>query len=258
MEVRLSGCGDVLRYWRGVRGMSQLALANAAGVSTRHLSFVESGRSQPSRQMLLLLAQTLDMPLRERNALLRASGYAEIWGEHPLEARELQPARRAIDLLLERLQPYPAAALDAQWNVVVANAGVAKLMAWLELVPEFPLNVMRLLFGEQVRALVGNWEELAASLLQRLHREAALDPRSKTLLVEILSKKDIPEAWRRIDLSKAPEPLLTMSLTKNGRTIRLVTAIATLGTPLDVTLEELRIEVYLPADDASDAMLREL
>lgn len=250
-------CGEVLRYWRNVRGMSQLALASAAGISTRHLSFVESGRSQPSRQMLLLLGQTLDLPLRERNTLLRAGGFTGAFSEKPLDAPELEPARKAVAKLLDRLGPYPAAALDRHWNVVLANPAVPKLLMWLGLELDPSMNVMRLLFTERVRATMMNWEEVAASIVQRLHREALDDEGSKKLLGEILAS-NVPGEWRRAELAGAPSPIVTMTFRREERTIRLMTAITTLGTPLDVTLEELRIEIYLPADEDTDALLQSL
>ena len=239
--------------------MSQLALAHAAGISTRHLSFVESGRSQPSRQMLLLLGQTLDLPLRERNTLLRAGGFASAFSEKPLDAPELEPARKAVARLIERLGPYPAAALDRHWNVVLANAAVPKLLMWLGLELDPSMNVMKLLFTERVRKILANWEEVAASIVQRLHREALEDEGSKKLLEEILAMSNVPGDWRHADFTGGtPSPIVTMTFRHEQQTIRLMTAITTLGTPLDVTLEELRIEIYLPADEETDALLTAL
>jgi transcriptional regulator with XRE-family HTH domain len=238
--------------------MSQLALASAAGISTRHLSFVESGRSQPSRQMLLLLGQTLDLPLRERNTLLRAGGFASAFAETPLDAPALEPARKAVARLLDRLGPYPAVALDRHWNVVLANASVPKLLGFLGIELDASMNVMRLLFTDRVRAMLVNWEEVAAAIVQRLHREALEDEGSRALLEDILRVPGVPSSFQNPDLAGATSAIVTMTFRHLGKTIRLMTAITTLGTPLDVTLEELRIEIYLPGDEETDALLSSL
>src|SRR5215472_8907422 len=163
-ERTASPCGEVLRYWRGLRGKSQLQLSSLAGVSTRHLSFVESGRSKPSRQMLLTLAEALDIPLRERNALFHAAGFANPYPERDLDAPELASALRALRLVLERLEPYPCTVLDQGWNVLLANEAAMRLLGWLlepaALAALQPLNAARVLFSKELRPFVANWREV--------------------------------------------------------------------------------------------------
>ena len=170
--------GELLRTWRQARKMSQLDVAVAAGVSSRHLSFLETGRlSQPSREMVIVLADVLDVPLRERNALLDAAGFAHRYRETGLDAPEMAPVRRSLEFLLARHEPYPAIVCNRRWDVMLNNAAALRMIA-LFVAPDAralapPVNVMRLLFAaDGLRAHVVNWRELASVMVQRLHREA--------------------------------------------------------------------------------------
>lgn len=248
----------MLRYWRGVRSLSQLDLAIAAGVSTRHLSFIESGRAQPSRQMLLMLAESLDVPLRERNALLHAGGFAEPYAATPLDAPELASVERALRFLLERTEPYPCIVVDRHWNVLLANEAATRMLAWLvepeQLLAMQPLNAARFLFSEAVRPFLVNWEEVASSFIQRLHREALSgDATTKSLVKGLLATPGVPHDWRARtpDLEHASSPFVPVVLERGPLRLSLFTTITTLGTPLDVTLQEMRIETYFPADEAT-------
>lgn len=260
-EAKGSACGALLKHWRGVRSMSQLDLAIRAGVSAKHLSFVESGRARASRDMLHLLADALDIPLRERNALLSAGGFAQAYRESPLDAADLEPIRRMLGLMLERLEPYPCTVIDRHWNVVMSNEGAVRLLASLlppeEIAALSPLNAARLLFRPAMRASVVNWDAAAGAFIQRLHREALTgDEASRALVDELLSAPAVPRGFRVVDLDRPALPVLPLELARGDERLRLFTTITTLGTPLDVTVQELRIETYFPADDATDRALR--
>jgi transcriptional regulator with XRE-family HTH domain len=243
--------------------LSQLQLSVNAGVSTRHLSFIESGRSKPSRDMLLLLAQALDIPLREQNALLHAGGFAEPWSAASFDSRELDSVRRALAFVLERSEPNPCIVVDRHWNVLQTNNAALRLLGWLldpdALAAIQPLNASRLLFSMALRPHIINWHDAASSFIQRLHREAMSgDPKSAELVKDALSAPGVPSDWRVPNLEAATLPFVPLVLEKNGTRISLFTTITSLGTPLDVTLQELRIESYLPTDDASARALAQL
>ena len=258
--------GTLVKRWRLARRMSQLALALEADISTRHLSFLETGRAQPSRDRVLLLAGVLDVPLRERNTLLVAAGYAPVYHERPLASPELVHVQRALDFLLQRQEPYPGLVLDQYWNVVRQNTGAERVFQYF-LAPggtmaSEPPNVMRLTFHPQgLRPCIINWEPLARHLIQQMHREvmrAPLGTGTAALLEELLSYPGVPRQWRLPDPAIAATPLLPLTLYKGGVQMSFMTTIATLGTPQDITLEELRIECFFPADQATEAAVLRL
>jgi transcriptional regulator with XRE-family HTH domain len=253
--------GALLRQWRGARRMSQLALALEAGVSARHLSYVENGRAQPSRDMIERLADALEMPLRERNALLGAAGYAPAYPERGLGTPELAPARRAIELILEQQEPYAGFVLNRHWDVLMANRGCARLMELICGGAKHD-NVMRQVFDPgDVRPHLVNWEEVAGDLIRHLHDEVATAPgdgRARALLDEVLRYPGVPTVWRRRELGAAPPPLLTVVFRAGDRVLRFFSTITTFGTPRDVTLDELRIECWFPADEDTAALCRSL
>jgi len=250
--------GTLLKYWRGVRNMSQLDLATEAGVSARHLSFIESGRSQPSREMVLTLAEALDVPLRERNALLEAAGFAARYRASPLDSVALADVLRSLEAMLDRMEPFPCVVLDRLWVVRRANRAAMRLIATL-VGPELaapPINLMRLLFAPAMRDHIGNWDAIAPVFARQLHRQALAGDRDAGALLDSLP--GVPAAWRTGDLVGELPTVVPLELAKDDLRLSLFTVIATLGTPLDVTLQELRIETYLPVDAASDATLRRL
>jgi transcriptional regulator with XRE-family HTH domain len=260
IAIAPSPVGSLLRHWRQLRGLSQLALADRAEVSTRHISYVENGRAQPSRQMVLVLTNALDLPLRERNRLLEAAGFAAVYSEEPLSSDALGPARRAVEFLLERHEPYPAVAMDRHWNVVAPNAAAARLFAPLvgvDPAAAATLNAVETVFDPQgLRPGIVNWEEVAGHLVQRLHREAAGDRAAAALLERCLGHPGVPRGFRAPDASGPPPPLLLLHLRVGERELRFFTALTTLGTAHDVTLEELRIETWFPADAEAEAFFR--
>jgi transcriptional regulator with XRE-family HTH domain len=256
--------GELLRYWRGTRKLSQLELALAAEVSARHVSFVETGRSRPSREMVLRLVEVLDLPLRDRNKLLHAAGLAPAFGETDLDSAEMAGVRRSLEFLLDRHDPCPAVVVDRHWNLLLQNRGAAVVLPRFVASPAAlapPINVMRLLFDPNgVRPFIVNWDELAASMVQRLHREAALDPgddRARVLLETALAA-GVPASWRVPELGADQSPMVEMRLRDGELELALFSAVTTIGTPLDVTLQELRLETFFPVDEASAAALRSL
>ncbi|MBA0088792.1 MAG: helix-turn-helix transcriptional regulator, partial [Acidobacteria bacterium Pan2503] len=197
--------GTLLRRWRGFRHLSQLALALEADISTRHLSCVETGRAQPSREMVVRLAEALQIPLRERNALLLAAGYAPLYRDTALDTPELEAAGQAMELLMAQLEPNPVLVLDRYWNILRINAGAKRFLALFSGCDSVtPLNGPRLAFHPQgLRPFIENWNVLAAHITRRVHREVADNPSDETLkrfLEELLSYPGVPSRWRTPDL----------------------------------------------------------
>jgi transcriptional regulator with XRE-family HTH domain len=250
--------GQLLAQWRRLRGKSQLDLALQAAVSPRHVSFVETGRSNPSREMVLTLATALQVPLRERNALLLAAGYAPVYRETRLDAPELEPALRALDLILKHQEPYPAVVLDAQWDMLRANEAAAAFFALLlgESRPEGRPNVLRLMFDERyLKPYVENWDRVAGDLVQRAHREAVGGTPNEALrrvLREVVAYPGVPERFGVLDLDATLAPFVPISFRKGELALRYFSLVTTLGMPQDVTLQELRVECFFPADGETE------
>lgn len=258
--------GRLLRQWRERRRLSQLALAVEAEVSARHLSFVETGRAQPSREMVLLLARVLDVPPRARNELLTAAGYAPIYRETSIEAPEMAEVRRALHFILRQQEPYPALVLDGYWNILLSNEATGRLMG-LFLDPKAaatlgPPNAMRLFYHPRgMRPFIVNWEATAAALIQWLHRDmlrGVAGGETSRLLEELLSYPDVPHQWRMLDLDASPDPFLAVELAKDGVHLKFFSTLTSLGAPHDITLHELRVECFYPADGESEELMRRL
>ena len=231
--------------------MSQLALAHEAGVTPRHVSFVESGRANPSREMVLTLTRALSIPLRERNQVLLAAGYAPQYRETGLDDASMAQVRGALDRLLSHHEPHPAVVMDRHWNILRTNAAADTLFAWLLDGADAgePPNVVRLMFGP-LRPHVANWAETGEGLIQRVHREAVggvPDLITRRLLDEVLALDGIPERWRTPDFAQTPLPLLPVRFAKDGRELSYFSLVTTVGTPQDITLQELRVESFFPA-----------
>jgi transcriptional regulator with XRE-family HTH domain len=255
--------GDLLREWRQRRRMSQLDLALEAEVSTRHLSFVESGRAQPSREMVLHLAERLEVPLRERNTLLVAAGFAPVFRERSLQDPALASARRAIDLVLKGHEPYPALAIDRHWTMVASNAAVARLVTSADpslLGPQ--VNVLRLsLHPKGLSSRIANLAEWRAHLLERLRRQidVSADPVLAELSRELQAYPStgggLKGASPAAELAGVVVPL---RLVTEAGTLALFSTTTVFGTPVDVTLSELALECFYPADAATAEALRRL
>ena len=256
-----STVGTLLRDWRQRRRLSQLDLAGVADVSTRHLSFVESGRSLPSREMLMRLAEQLDVPLRERNTLLVAAGYAPLYRERGLADPQLAAARRAVDLVLKGHEPYPALAVDRHWTMVAANAAFAPLVASADaelLAP--PVNVLRLSMHPRGLAnAIDNWHEWRAHLLARLRRQ--IEVSGDATLVALLAELDAypaPAHAGHASRGETDPVVVPLRMRTQHGVLSFFSTTTVFGTPVDITLSELAIEAFFPADDATAAILREL
>ena len=251
--------GEHLREWRQRRHLSQLDLAVEAEISARHLSFVETGRAAPSREMVLKLAEQLEVPLRERNVLLVAAGYAPAFPQRSLDDPMVKSARQAIDLVLKAHEPNPALAYDRHWNLVAANRMVAPL---LEGIPERllgqPLNILRLAFHPEALApRTVNLAEWCGHLLERLHRqcEATADPELIRLYNDL---KGHPIPARAGPLPPDNNVAIPLKLRHNGEVLSFISTTMVFGTPVDVTLSELALETFFPTDDLTAARIRQM
>jgi transcriptional regulator with XRE-family HTH domain len=261
--------GPLLRRWREARHLSQLELALEAEVSARHLSFLETGRAEPSRAMLLTLANVLEVPLRERNFLLLAAGFAPIYSETGLDDPQMAPIRTAVEMILKNNEPRSAYAHDRHWDIVMTNHAFIKFLTIvlgqppkglerLRVSAAPRLNVLRLVFDPgAVRKVIVNWETIAKSLLNEAYRRLAWarDDTLKDLITEILSYPGVPERWREPDLETPRDLILPTELNLGGTIARMFSAITTLATPNDVTLQDLHIEAFYPADAATEKLL---
>jgi len=251
--------GDLLRSWRNRRAMSQADLAFEAGISVKHMSNVETGKAIGSRETLLQLAAALGLSLRDRNALLEAGGFARQYGERDLSAPEVADAKRAIDLLLRRHEPFPAIVTDRRWNVIEANRAAKRLMTMLLGAERMtrPLNHMKMFLSpDELRPFVENWPGVAAALMVRARHEAMAAPLDLALQSTWRELTRLPDvAAPQLNESEAPGPLCEVRLRHGEVSIGLIGAVLTLGTPQDVTLQELRVEMFMPADVASEAAL---
>lgn len=253
--------GPLLREWRQRRRLSQLDLALEAEISTRHLSFLETGRSAPSRAMVLRLAEHLDVPLRERNALLAAAGFAPVFSERRLDDPALGAARQAMRAILLAHDPFPALAVDRHWTMVSANAAVAPLLAGVAgalLAP--PVNVLRLsLHPEGLAPRIDNLWEWRGHLLARLRRQVDLsaDPVLGDLLREISAYPALRPVGP-VRPAREDVVILPLCLTTEWGTLSLLSTTTVFGTPVDVTVAELALETFFPADAATGAVLRHL
>ena len=253
----VNAVGQLLRDWRALRGMSQLDLALHAGFSARHVSFIETGRTQPSRHALLILAESLDIPLRERNRLLEAAGYAHVYRQTPLAAEEMTHMRSVLRFILDRHHPYAAAALDRYSNCIMGNGPSERLVTTLvdrSLLTE-PVNYLRVTFHPLgARRWIVNWDELSRCLLGRTERELGAirdDPTGAALLDELRGYDPPSDRNRSSSGPVGADLLVPIHIRKDALELRLFCTYMTLGTPQDVTLQELRIETFFPADEAS-------
>ncbi|MEW1640680.1 helix-turn-helix transcriptional regulator [Streptomyces sp. NPDC091219] len=250
------GVGPLLRAWRERRRLSQLELASRADSSARHISFVETGRSRPSEEMVLRLAEQLDVPVRERNSLLLAAGYAPRYPETPLDDPALGALREGLERLIQGYEPFPALVVDATYTVVAANRGIALLLDGVpESLLEPPLNAMRLtLHPRGMAPRIRNLGEWRGHLLTQMERQIALH-RSEPLraLYEEVAAYPVPEAAGAGDRpdDSVPHFALPLRIEHDGRVLSFVSSISTFNTPMDVTVSELAIETFLPADPAT-------
>jgi transcriptional regulator with XRE-family HTH domain len=248
--------GPLLRAWRTSRRKSQLTLALEAGISTRHLSFVETGRSAPSRQMVLTLAEHLDLPLRDRNSLLEAAGYAAVYRETPLEASAMTEVRAALTHLLEASLPNPSLVVNRRYDILLANTAAVELFSFFAPNWKGKNNVAHLLFSDRgLKPAVLDWPAAAGYLAKRLRAELSgtfTDPQDAQVLA-LVSEVERELSGRAISAAPMPREsiLIPVTFRRGAVELDLFTAITTLGTPLDITLQELRIETFFPANAPS-------
>src|SRR5579859_5296462 len=250
-----------LVWWRKRRGLSQLQLALAAACSQRHVSFLELGRTNPSREMVLRLSATLEMPLRQSNELLLAAGYAPVWTEADLGALALAPVRDALGYMLRQQEPYPAVVVDRRWNLLQANQGAVALVEFLvgPVAPGASINLADALVATDVlRPCLTNWEDVVRFFLRSVQADAAADATTETaaLLERLLGYPDVRPLIIAGVLPVVDGPVLPMHFANGGIMLRLFTTIATLGTPQDITVQELRIESFFPMDEATRDVFR--
>jgi transcriptional regulator with XRE-family HTH domain len=261
MSPPLASVGDLVRSWREQRHLSQLDLATEAEISQKHLSFIESGRSAPSRDMVLRLAEHLDVPLRERNALLMAAGFAPIYRDRPLDDPALVRARATIDRILEAHAPYPALTVNRHWTMIAANAAVAPLLAGVD--PDLlkpPINVLRVsLHPRGLAPLIVNLAEWREHLLGRLRRQLQLtrDPVIAALLKELSAYRLAP--FRQVERppkSLDDEIAVPLRLRTHGGVLSFLSTVTVFGTPTEITLSELSLEAFYPADAETAAAMQ--
>lgn len=246
----------LLKYWRGQRGLSQLDLGLAADVSARHISFLETGRSGPSIEMVLLLGEVLDVPLRDRNEMLRAGGYEATFPEPAVDELLVGPLRDVVDTMLAGHEPFPMIVVDRLYNMVLANTAAMHLSAMFIEPDATDTNMMRLVFGSDAsRQRIVNWEEVASNMLRRLQRESLRSPQDEALRAlhdEFIASPATPAEWRTLALADAAEPFLTVRLQADHRKeLSFLTTITAFNAPQNVTLDEIRIESWFPTDDAT-------
>jgi transcriptional regulator with XRE-family HTH domain len=266
IKAKSNDLGPLLRHWRDLRGVSQLDLSFNAGVSQRHISFIESGRSVPSRQMLMDLAQTLDIPLRERNALLLAAGYAPMYADTAWNAQEMQGVTKALERMLRQHEPFPALVMDRYWNVLMTNDAAPRFFnCFIDMAArQGPRNMLHLVFDpDGMRPFIADWESVSASLIQRVYRESVgrvIDDATRDLLAAL---RAYPDASTKQRVARQPDPdtahdvaampVIPIGFIKDGHVLNYFSMVASVGTPQSVAAQELRIECMFPADDETEA-----
>jgi transcriptional regulator with XRE-family HTH domain len=249
--------GELLRQWRAQRGKSQLDLAFDTGISQKHVSFVETGRSMPSRRMVVDLSDALRIPMRERNAIMLAAGYAPLYREEPLDGPAMRQIGRAVTRMLRQHEPFPAIAMDRCWNVIEANEAAPAFFARFINLDDWPKprNLLRLMFDpEGMQPFLARWEETARSLLFRVQREAVggiLDEKARSLLADLMSLSSTPLKLRSLPTGD-DLPMIPLGFKIGEDVLNLFSMITTVGTPQTVTAEEIRLETMFPMDDEAE------
>lgn len=259
--------GGLLRHWRTQRKLSQLDLALHSSVSQRHLSFLESGRARPSQQMVMQLSDALEIPLRERNTLLQAAGFAPFYRERGLSDTDMAPVQDALLRMLDHHEPYPAVVVDRDFNVLMENRAFIGLISlfgdpadtWRASCGIGPRNLLRLTFhAAGARPYIRNFEEVGAQMLARAYRETLTHGSAaiQAFIDDMRRDPSVPSAWHTQPPAYTPPPVLPLELGNDTMALSLFTMITTFGTPADITTDEIRVETFFPADAASEAFLR--
>jgi len=255
--------GELIKGWRKNRGLSQMDLGFEADISSKHISFLETGRSQPSREMIIRLSNSLDIPLSERNVLFSAAGFAEAYSRMDIEQPQMAPVRQALEIMLLNHEPYPAVVFDWNWNIVMMNQANQMLNSFIQpLQPDFPVtsNILEMLFDPNgYRPFVENWQEVACVILQRLHREKVMyQDRHSDLLERLMAYPDVPNRWQNSSNGQASQPMVDVVLNIQGQRLSFFSTLASFGTPIDITMQELTIESYFPSDQATKQFFEDL
>lgn len=251
--------GKLLKQWRGARGRSQLDISVDTGISQRQISFIESGRSVPSRATLIGIAQALDVPLRERNVLLLAAGYAPLYSDAAWNSDEMKSVGRALQRMLTQHEPYPAIVMDRYWNVLLTNEAAPKFFnGFIDLSTRpAPRNMLHLMFDPTaMRPYIANWASLAQALIQRVYREATghiADPKTRELVKALLAYPEVRPDWQTPEMPNTL-PLIPMSFIKNGAVMSYFSLVTTVGTPQTIAAQELRVECLYPVDDETETL----
>jgi transcriptional regulator with XRE-family HTH domain len=251
--------GDLLKQWRGVRGRSQLDISVDTGISQRQISFIESGRSIPNRSTLMGIAQALEIPLRERNALLLAAGYAPLYSDAAWNSDEMKSVSKALGRMITQHEPYPAIVMDRYWNVLLTNDAAPRFFnCFIDMSARTsPRNMLHLMFDPKgMRPFIADWEALAKTLIQRVHREAVghiVDQKTKDLVTDLLAYPNVQSDWRAPERLSAL-PMIPMSFVKDGAMMNYFSLMTTVGTPQTIATQELRIECMYPADDETEVL----
>ena len=263
-DVAAGHFSSLLKHWRNVRRLTQIELAGDANVSARHLCFLETGRAQPSREMVQLLGGALDLPLEERNALHVAAGFVPPYGDRGLAADNLQHVRQAFDFILRQQEPYPGIVIDGHWDVRIRNEASRRLFKAFhesyEMESDIADNAMHVVFHPKgLRQFIVNWNEFAGQMIQILHREVAQGSSvAAQLLDEIMTYPGLSAEWRRPRNPVASSPVMTMQLAKGDFRLAFFSTFTTLAMPADAALQKLKIECFYPADSATAEKAREL
>jgi transcriptional regulator with XRE-family HTH domain len=251
--------GILLKQWRGVRSRSQLDISVDTGISQRQISFIESGRSVPSRATLIGIAQALDIPLRERNVLLLAAGYAPLYSDAAWNSDEMKSVGKALQRMLTQHEPYPAIVMDRYWDVLLTNDAAPQFFnGFIDLgARPAPRNMLHLMFDPAgMRPHIAHWEVLAKTLIQRVYREATghvADPKTHELVKDLLAYPQVQADWKTPEMPGAL-PMIPMSFIKDGAVMNYFSLVTTVGTPQTIAAQELRVECLYPVDDATEAL----
>lgn len=247
--------GDLIKGWRKTRGLSQMELGFAADISSKHISFLENGRSQPSREMIIRLSNSLDIPLSERNVLFSAAGFAEAYSRMSIDQPAMAAVRNALQIILDNHTPFPALVFDWDWNIVMLNKPhqvMSESIAAQQ--PNFPdtQNILELLFDPSgYRPFVENWEEVVSVILQRLHKEKIMyQDRHSDLIERLMKYPGIPQYWQSYDTDLS-QPMVNITVRLGELRLKLFSTLASFGTAIDITMQELIIEQYFPADEVT-------
>jgi len=249
--------GGLLRHWRDLRGKSQFDLSLDTGVSQKQISFVESGRSVPNRRTLSIIAQALDIPLRDRNTLLLAGGYAPIYSEGDWDSMEMKSVTDALKRILRQQEPFPAMVMDRYWNLLMTNECAPRFFnCFIEVAArEGPHNILHLLFDPKgMRPFVANWEDVAKSLFERVYRESVgrvVDEKTRALVAALLAYPDVKSEWKN-PVALSFMPVIPIGFMKDGQVLNYFSMVTTVGTPQTVAAQELRIECMFHADETTE------